>query len=209
MFLTLSIGFISADSMTKLTYAQSNSLAQKGNSQAEQIKDQLQSSNQDNQILSGDSSILSGNNLQCQNQDNSKVSGQDCDSGISSGIVNALSASIELLIKYNRASPNLLLSIDQFNRDGDPVGNRITDTITPVQFSYPINLDRRTDSIILKIDGWPTYSTGSKVDWGVTNLSPNPLNCPSSYPYAQELRCAAEGLYAGSDIRASIRIDTY
>jgi len=57
--------------MSKAVYAQSNALAQKGTSQANQMKEQLQSSNQDNQVVSGDSSILSGNNLQCQNQVNS------------------------------------------------------------------------------------------------------------------------------------------
>jgi len=72
---------MSANSMTKSIYAQSNSLSQKGNSQAEQIIDQLQSSDQDNQVVSGDSSILSGNNLQCQNQDNSKVSDESCNLG--------------------------------------------------------------------------------------------------------------------------------
>lgn len=63
---------MSANSVSKLVYAQSNSLAQKGNSQADQLKEQLQSSNQDNQLVSGDSSVLSGNNLQCQDQKNSK-----------------------------------------------------------------------------------------------------------------------------------------
>lgn len=68
LFLTLSIGVVSTNSMNKSVYALSNSLAEKGNSQANQIKEQLQSSNQDNQIVSGDSSVLEGNILNCQNK---------------------------------------------------------------------------------------------------------------------------------------------
>lgn len=43
--------------MTNTVYAQSNSLAHEGNSQANQIEEQLQSSNQDDQVISGDSRV--------------------------------------------------------------------------------------------------------------------------------------------------------
>ncbi|WP_196816326.1 hypothetical protein [Candidatus Nitrosocosmicus oleophilus] len=72
---------MSTNSVVKSVHAQSNTLAQKGNSQAEQVIDQLQSSNQDDQVVSGDSSILSGNNLQCQNQDNSQGFDEGCNLG--------------------------------------------------------------------------------------------------------------------------------
>lgn len=65
---------MSANSMTKAVYAQSNSLAQKGvSNDAKQSTEQLQSSSQDNQVVSGDSSILSGNNLLCHTMNNNDV----------------------------------------------------------------------------------------------------------------------------------------
>ncbi|MDN5846719.1 MAG: hypothetical protein L0H53_10650 [Candidatus Nitrosocosmicus sp.] len=52
--------------------AQNSALSQSGSGDdAEQKIRQIQSSNQDGQVVSGDSSILSGNNLLCQDQDNS------------------------------------------------------------------------------------------------------------------------------------------
>jgi len=73
MLLTLSIGLVSVN-FPLSSYAQNSALSQDGNDRAEQDTEQSQSSNQVNQIVSGDSSILSGNNHQCQNQDNSQLS---------------------------------------------------------------------------------------------------------------------------------------
>ncbi|MDF0680269.1 MAG: hypothetical protein P0116_04825 [Candidatus Nitrosocosmicus sp.] len=81
VFLTLSIGIVSANSLVKSIYAQSNTLAQNGGGNAGQDIAQSQTSNQDNQVVSGDSNILSGNNLLCQNQDNSQFSDGICNSG--------------------------------------------------------------------------------------------------------------------------------
>ncbi|MDF0682253.1 MAG: hypothetical protein P0116_14935 [Candidatus Nitrosocosmicus sp.] len=70
-FLTLSIGMISIHSPLKAN-AQ-NSASQSGNSDSEQETKQLQSSDQNGQVVSGDSSILSGNNLFCQDEVSSDI----------------------------------------------------------------------------------------------------------------------------------------
>lgn len=53
--------------------AQNSALSQSGNSDSEQETRQSQSSDQNGQVISGDTSILSGNNLVCQDQDNSEA----------------------------------------------------------------------------------------------------------------------------------------
>lgn len=88
LLLTFSIGLVSVN-LPISSYAQNNALSQIGNGKAIQDNIQSQLSNQDNQIVLGDSSILSGNNLNCQNQDNSKESINDkylCNGGVE-GIV--------------------------------------------------------------------------------------------------------------------------
>ena len=75
ILLTLSIGLVSANSPLTVK-AQENALSQNGVGAAEQEMKQGQSSTQDNQIVSGDSSILSGNNLLCQDEhDSNRIKG--------------------------------------------------------------------------------------------------------------------------------------
>ena len=78
IILTLSIGLVSVN--LPLTKAQTSALSQSGdgNNEAGQETKQSQSSTQDNQVVMGDSSILSGNNLLCQNQSNSDFSSSLC-----------------------------------------------------------------------------------------------------------------------------------
>ena len=71
ILLTLSIGLVSVN-LPLSSYAQDNVLGQDGNGLADKGTEQLQSSKQDGQVVSGDSSVLSGNNLVCQDQENSK-----------------------------------------------------------------------------------------------------------------------------------------
>lgn len=61
--------------------AQNSVLSQSGNGDAEQDTIQSQSSNQNGQVVSGDSSILSGNNIACQDQDNSEAGLGQCPDG--------------------------------------------------------------------------------------------------------------------------------
>ena len=69
--LTFSIGLVSVN-LPLSSYAQNNALSQSGNgNNAEQRNSQSQHSEQNNQVVSGESSILSGNNLLCQDQENS------------------------------------------------------------------------------------------------------------------------------------------
>jgi len=71
--LTLSIGLVSINS-PYYTIAQNEGLAQDGsNGEADQDIEQLQASNQDNQVVSGDRSIASGNNFLCQTMNNIDV----------------------------------------------------------------------------------------------------------------------------------------
>jgi hypothetical protein len=62
---------VSTNPVAKSVYAQSNALGQNGGGNAEQDIEQAQTSNQDDQVVSGDSSILSGNGIQCNSQINS------------------------------------------------------------------------------------------------------------------------------------------
>ena len=73
--------------------AQNGTFSQKGNGNSgEQKVDQEQSSTQDSQVVSGDSSVAAGNNLLCQNQDNSEVDSGLCDEEpISPGPIGVLS----------------------------------------------------------------------------------------------------------------------
>jgi hypothetical protein len=67
--LTLSIGLVSVN-LPLSSYAQNNILGQDGNGLAKQITDQSQSSEQDGQVVSGDFTILSGNNILCTKGNN-------------------------------------------------------------------------------------------------------------------------------------------
>jgi len=82
MVLTFSIGLVSVN-LPLSSYAQNSALVRDGNSIALQQTGQMQSSQQESQVISGDASVLSGNNLLCQNQDSSQVS------RLSSGICNS------------------------------------------------------------------------------------------------------------------------
>ena len=69
ILLTLSIGLVSVD-MPLAANAQNSALSQSGdNDDAGQDLGPRQASDQDNHIISGVGSILSGYNLLCQNQD--------------------------------------------------------------------------------------------------------------------------------------------
>lgn len=68
--LTLSIGLVSINS-PYYAIAQNEGSAQDGsNGEADQDIEQLQASNQNNQVVSGDGSIASGNNFLCQTMNN-------------------------------------------------------------------------------------------------------------------------------------------
>ena len=69
--LTFSIGLVSVN-LPLTVKAQNNALSQSGNGDSEQVTKQFQSSEQNGQVISGDSSMLSGNNLLCENEENSE-----------------------------------------------------------------------------------------------------------------------------------------
>jgi len=71
--LTLSIGLVSVN-LPLSSYGQNSALSQNGNGDdAGQGTGQVQTSHQDNQVVSGDATTLSGNNVQCQDQENSDI----------------------------------------------------------------------------------------------------------------------------------------
>ncbi len=70
--MTLSIGLISGNSPLLSSYSQNNALSQSGISGSEQEANQGQSSDQKSQVVSGDSSILFGNYL-CQDYENNDL----------------------------------------------------------------------------------------------------------------------------------------
>ncbi|HKR74144.1 MAG TPA: hypothetical protein VJR94_08535 [Candidatus Nitrosocosmicus sp.] len=69
IILTLSIGLVSVNSQLSLVDAQDSALSQNGNGQSEQYREQSHYSKQDGQAVSTGSSLLSGNNLLCQDQE--------------------------------------------------------------------------------------------------------------------------------------------
>lgn len=73
-------------------YAQNSVISRSGSGISEQQTEQTQLSEQAGQVVSGDSSVASGNNLQCQNQDNAEVdSGLCAAEPISPGPIGVLS----------------------------------------------------------------------------------------------------------------------
>jgi hypothetical protein len=90
ILLSLSIGLASTNLPLSPSYAQNSALLQSGNGDddVEQETEQGQSSDQDNQVVSGDSSVLSGNNLSCQNQGSSDGNERSIDVCISDGTNN-------------------------------------------------------------------------------------------------------------------------
>ncbi|TVP41382.1 hypothetical protein [Candidatus Nitrosocosmicus arcticus] len=70
IILTLSIGLVS-ENLPLSSYAQNNALYQNGNGDSEQEIEQSQLSGQDDQVVSGDSTIASGNSALCQTMENS------------------------------------------------------------------------------------------------------------------------------------------
>jgi hypothetical protein len=85
MLLILSIGLVSVNSPLSSVNAQNTALSQHNVGEAEQDIEQSQSSNQDGQVVSGDNNVLSGNNLICQNQGNTELLNQVCNSGLGLG----------------------------------------------------------------------------------------------------------------------------
>ncbi len=67
MLLTISIGLVSVN-LPLAAEAQNSALSQNGGGAAEQDTEKSQSSEQNGQVISGDSSIASGNNLSCEDQ---------------------------------------------------------------------------------------------------------------------------------------------
>lgn len=97
---------MSTNSVAKSVYAQNNALSQEGNSQDDQEIEQSLTSGQDNQVVSGDSSILSGNNIQCNSQINSKTTPGISDAicaigGLNIPDPNEDKVKIKLIIKFD------------------------------------------------------------------------------------------------------------
>jgi hypothetical protein len=80
MLLTLTVGLVSVNLPLSVN-AQNSALSQSGKSDSEQETKQSQSSDQNDQVVSGGSSILSGNNLACQDQANSDAGLGLCSDG--------------------------------------------------------------------------------------------------------------------------------
>jgi hypothetical protein len=148
MLLTLSIGLVSIN-LPLTVKAQNSVLSQSGNGVSEQETKQGQTSEQDNQVVSGESSLLSGNNLGCQNQDNSSN-------------LSVLSNPCELpFISRPETSNRLLITmfIDNSERcrplTGDRIGN-IVFNIMPRQFA---DVSSGTSVIVKVLENLPPVFT--------------------------------------------------
>lgn len=85
--------------------ATNNVLSQNGDSNAVQETEQFQMSDQDNQVISGDASINSGNNIQCNSQINSKTTSSVSDNicaidDLNGPNTNEDKVKIKLIIQY-------------------------------------------------------------------------------------------------------------
>jgi hypothetical protein len=116
MLLTLSIGLLSTNLPLSSSYAQNSAISQSGNGDdANQETKQFQSSEQSGQIISGQSSILSGNNLECQTQDNSNVETNmdgDCESeGITDPLPNDRTGDLFVQIYAQSTSERIIAKV--------------------------------------------------------------------------------------------------
>jgi hypothetical protein len=149
--LTLSIGLVSVNLLVSKSYAQNSALSQDGNSNAEQQTEQAQSSDQDNQAVSGESSILSGNNILCQDQDNS-------DSNVFDDFCNAEEIS-------NPPSDGQLISIVSIHVQGSstlPTGSwgtvHIQDPTSNIDITQQIQSQDRSKTFYFNIPVGDRYS---------------------------------------------------
>jgi hypothetical protein len=113
--LTLSIGLVSINS-PYYTIAQNEGLAQDGsNGEADQDIEQLQASNQDNQVVSGDRSIASGNNFLCQTMNNIDVNSimdTDCQNeGVGGGPQGFTAIDVRTFDDQGLRPSNMLLTV--------------------------------------------------------------------------------------------------
>jgi hypothetical protein len=187
VFLTLSIVIISVNSMIKSAYAQSTTLDQKGNSQSSQTKEQLQSSNQDNQVVSGEESIFSGDNVLCQNPDDSKILDVICNSGqLQGGNSNLIPLQLTVL---NSGGFRYDLTVLSFDKNGtllDSIDHKSIDRGINV-FDY---LNSQTTSFKIKIEAGDRISVRN-VEW-IYAVS-NPRVAPDILgPGVARDRCSSE-----------------
>jgi hypothetical protein len=143
MLLTLPIGLVSVNLPLSVN-AQNSVLSQGGNdNHGGQNMDHFQSSNQDGQVVSGDSSILSGNNLICQNQESSKalqaLTGI-CNFDESGPPSNGVTATLNLTIFVESGFCELFKCSFLVRYGGEVIQRDITSS-TSVEFNIPVGLN--------------------------------------------------------------------
>ena len=145
MLLTISTGLVSVNSPLSSVNALNSALSQGGHDDdGKQDTDQLQSSNQDGQVVSGDSSILSGNNLLCQDQENSKelqALSDICNFDESSPPPSSGETATLNLTIFVEAGFCELFKCSYLVRYGGEVIQRDITSSTSVEFNIPVGLN--------------------------------------------------------------------
>jgi hypothetical protein len=204
ILLTLSIGLISVNSTLTLK-AQNSALTQDGNGVAVQDIEQLHSSNQDDQVVSGDSSILSGNNLICQDQESSNgVLEQICNSGVN----NPNNDELIMMFSTSVRSPHYPITIETFALDGQPLDKIQTEIIgNGESFQVPINKQTSTMKIMIFNVGSPSFVYGflTVLDKD-SQMGTKRMNCSDSKD-DRSAQCEVNGLLNTKPILGVVHIE--
>jgi len=199
MLLTFSIGLVSVN-LPLSSIAQSNAISQSGSDKAIQEKVQSQLSSQDNQIVSGASSVLSGNNLNCQKQDNFRISEENCMSGIGTGggEPNKNRIDINIVIHSTELRPNYPVTVAIYDQDRnfDIKTYTMTTPELTIQQSTSANLQMNIDI--------NTGQSTIRVHPSVSNLSPYTVGCDAIQTIRYTLCAADLTNYKGNILKSEI-----
>lgn len=159
----MSIGSTTANTMTKTVYAQSNSVAQEGSGDdAKQGIGQLQESNQDNQVVSGDSSILSGSNLQCQEQDGLKALEQMCNTSTSEGLGDFFDRHLEVRVTTINTTESYQMKIVTYDEKFNPIDETTHEIMGNSVIERPVSKDAYAYSLTVSTNGQSFGVVGSE-----------------------------------------------
>jgi len=179
--LTLSIGLVSVNS-PYYAIAQNQGLAQDGsNSDAQQDIEQLQLSKQNNQAISGDGSIASGNNFLCQTMNNAvagSVMDVDCQNeGFGGGPLGFTAVDIRTSDDQGLRPSNILVTVT--DSSGQEVLRQTSMTGNLIHFFDP---NPSPGSLFIK----GTYTNGTAITKDVVTVDgkliptfgpDRPINC--------------------------------
>jgi hypothetical protein len=206
MLLTLSIGLVSAN-FPLLVNAQNSVLSQNGNDNDAKLEtNQEQYSNQDGQVVSGDSSIVSGNSLLCQTMDNidtESVSNIACNDEEVTGSPFLTSVDVTTIPEIGDVnSPTMMLTVKDSN--GNVVFEGKSDEYHFIHFFNPNPV-----AGTLTITGAYTNGTAItkdilSVEGTILSNDPRPMSC--SIIERNTFECIGQSGKVGDTVNNQIRV---